>query len=331
MFGNSTAIYSYRILPLLIILLTISTSVRPEDAGQAVNLGFGLELILAKLEQLELKMITLEVQNRNLTEQLTRALAAPKQCAEEPVKVVQVKEKPPAAVAVAVKNENENAVRNEEEQPEIDESELYTSCSEVPAKTSAIYLIKPSEKRKPFNASCVTNYFGDGWTFIQHRMNGSVEFYRNWKDYKNGFGSLEGEFWYGLDKIHLLTSTRKHEIYFELVDHKGLLKTARYNLFEISSEEEGYAIKQLGAFSGNAGDALGYHKGMKFSTYDRDNDEFTTNCAKKYRGAWWYKSCYKSNLNGRYVSGRNDQSMCWNTFSMANEGLAISKIMIREL
>ena len=44
------------------------------------------------------------------------------------------------------------------------------------------------------------------------------------------------------------------------------------------------------------------HDGMKFSTYDRDND-FGGNCARDYRGGWWYNSCYDANLNGQYHQG----------------------------
>lgn len=32
---------------------------------------------------------------------------------------------------------------------------------------------------------------------IQRRMDGSVNFYRGWNEYKNGFGSIDSEFWIG--------------------------------------------------------------------------------------------------------------------------------------
>ena len=66
-------------------------------------------------------------------------------------------------------------------------------------------------------------------------------------------------------------------------------------------------ISYLGVFvyflKGDASDSLAYHNGMKFSTNDRDNDANVAgdSCAESWKGSWWYKNCYHSNLNGRYL------------------------------
>ena len=58
--------------------------------------------------------------------------------------------------------------------------------------------------------------------------------------------------------------------------------------------------------SGDAGDSLGYHNGMKFSTKDRDNDLHSGySCAQESKGAWWYYKCHSSNLNGLYLRGNH--------------------------
>ena len=52
------------------------------------------------------------------------------------------------------------------------------------------------------------------------------------------------------------------------------------------------------------GDGLSYHNNQQFTTKDRDNDEWSGNCGLSCSGAWWYKYCYRSNLNGKYFRDR---------------------------
>ena len=73
---------------------------------------------------------------------------------------------------------------------------------------------------------------------FQKRLDGSVDFYRGWTDYKNGFGNLLGEFWLGLDKIHRLTTTIKNKLRVHLMDTKGKTAYAEYNTLAVASENK---------------------------------------------------------------------------------------------
>ena len=83
---------------------------------------------------------------------------------------------------------------------------------------------------------------GGGWTVIQRRVNANVDFYRGWCDYKIGFGSLGGNFWLGLDRIHRLAKARKHVLRVDLEDFKGNKAYVLYKKFFVASENDGYAL-----------------------------------------------------------------------------------------
>nr|XP_029717518.1 ficolin-1-like [Aedes albopictus] len=212
----------------------------------------------------------------------------------------------------------------------LDDLKPFKSCAEVPSYVPGRYKIHPLGFEKPFEAYCEQKAFDGGWIVIQHRFDGSVDFYRNWTGYRNGFGSLDGEFWIGLEKLHRLTKDGNHQLLVELKDFNGNYKFARYDVFEIGTESEKYALKKLGSYSGTAGDGLRVHKSKQFSTEDSDNDSSTTNCAKTHKAAWWYDKCFNSNLNGLYKKVNDTFGLSWYDFYNNFNTLAYSRMMIRE-
>ncbi|XP_055624765.1 fibrinogen-like protein 1 isoform X2 [Toxorhynchites rutilus septentrionalis] len=298
------------VLSLVIFCFVGSCSVSSNSTELADNMGFGFELILAKLEHLEHKM-------NSMNELL--------------IKMLPTRENPRNTRPASTQRPYTRPLNTrplETRPPKVGDSTVYRFCSEVPVNNTAIYLIQPSERADPFNARCVTNYDGEGWTIIQHRNRGSENFNRSWVDYKNGFGILEGEFWFGLDKIHLLTSSRMHEISFYLEDKDGLVRTARYDLFAIGDESEGYALKAVGRYSGTAGNVFHPQLGTKFTTYDRDNDLCPTNCAQDHGEGWWYTRGHRLNRGQLLYYG--DSKSIWMDFR-SQIGLDMSTIMIREI
>lgn len=146
----------------------------------------------------------------------------------------------------------------------------------------------------PFEVLCNSDVAGPGWTVIQQRIKGGVNFFRNWTTYRDGFGDFwDGDFFLGLEKVHRLTSEHPHELFIYMQGFDGTSYYARYDEFAISGEDDDYTITKLGAFSGNVEDEFAFAKDQSFSTYDRDNDvDSSKNCAAFYHNGWWNSNCY---------------------------------------
>ena len=83
--------------------------------------------------------------------------------------------------------------------------------------------------------------------------------------------------------------------------------------------------------SGAARDSLAYHNNMAFTTKDRDNDIWSSNCAVLRTGAWWYKSCQESNLNGPYLGDKQGGSRVgWDHFR-SSLSLKFTEMKLRPL
>lgn len=70
---------------------------------------------------------------------------------------------------------------------------------------------------------------------------------------------------------------------------------------------------------------------MMFSTYDRDNDKQSGNCAEQYRGGFWYNACHVVNLNGEYANSGyiHPRFPVWYYWKTKYEALKETKMMIR--
>ncbi|XP_054082756.1 fibrinogen-like protein 1 isoform X2 [Zeugodacus cucurbitae] len=205
----------------------------------------------------------------------------------------------------SIKEENKNL---EAAHPVIKKS---SSCTEAMRQAngkyaaSGVYEIDlPQFLQHPFQVYCLRDPAGgQPWTIIQRRQSNDIDFHRGWLEYEHGFGDLNGNFFLGLDKIHALSHSQTHELRFELEDFQNEKRVANYDSFAIGNAQDKYELSVLGQYSGTAGDSFSYHYGEKFTTKDSDNDKDGGNCAVKYTGAWWYKSCHRSNLNGLYLGG----------------------------
>ena len=184
---------------------------------------------------------------------------------------------------------------------------LVDTAGKTQSPPSGIYaLVDPTCDDVPFvihhtqQARCDMDVDGGGWMVIQRRVSGGTEnFGRTWKEYENGFGSLDGEFWYGLRNIHCLTTGRDVELRLDTVDTSGTERWAVYQTFSVAGSDEKYQLN-IGEGEGSAGyeELMSSDNGRSFSTHDYDNDLLDSgNCAQS-RGGWWFNSCSYTSLNG---------------------------------
>lgn len=82
----------------------------------------------------------------------------------------------------------------------------------------------------------------------------------------------------------------------------------------------------------SAGDSLSRHNGHKFSTFDKDPDVSSQNCAKIYLGAFCYEKCHTTNPNGVYSRGadgtRYGVGVNWRSWKGFNYSLKIISMKI---
>lgn len=148
---------------------------------------------------------------------------------------------------------------------------------------------------------------GGGWVVFQRRVDGSVTFARDWNNYKVGFGQLQNEFWLGNENLFTTSYQglypRGNELRIEMKNAKGIVKHVKYGKFQIGNSGTRYML-HVDDFSGSTTDEMTYTNGMRFSTFDSDNDAHqSVHCGAHFNNGWWFRDCFTANLNGLFYHG----------------------------
>ena len=160
-------------------------------------------------------------------------------------------------------------------------------------------------------AYCDMSTEGGGWLVIQRRLpNGNTNFTRNWHDYEDGFGDLDGEFWYGLRNIHCLTYDIQTEMRIDMETTDGVAFSWMYTRIQVAGPSSYYRISSLGSGTGTMS-SNGITSGYYFNTYDTSHGSYS-NCAQSHESGWWfYYGCGSSNLNGRHGAAFSTAGIWW--------------------
>ncbi|WAR16331.1 ANGP1-like protein, partial [Mya arenaria] len=235
---------------------------------------------------------------------------------------------PPFTDGVCIGNDTDTEECVIQECPVVDCYDLHKQNQGLP---SGVYNVSLWKSHVEIRVFCDMTTASGGWTVIQHRYDGSVDFYRNLYEYTHGFGDVSTEFWLGLSYIKEIADKGNTTIRMEVSAADGSSAYEEWPEFRLGVAPT-YTLHVGGRGTGTAGD---YERWFERYNNGRDFTAKGSFCGDLRQGGWWYKSCTFINLNGEYVtpgtlSGYHDGwgGMIYYSFKQL-VSLKTSTIMIR--
>jgi len=185
---------------------------------------------------------------------------------------------------------------------------------------------------------CEQDLHGGGWTvlILRQKQDPQLSFRKDFSEYQEGFGDVNGEHWIGLNTMQQLTNSADYELMVTMArgDEKAV---SFYSEFRV--EPGSYARLRVSGFdaaNSTGGDSLWYHDGMAFTTKDRDRDQGSGfNCAHvSGHGGNWFNRCHRANPTGLYggdrsVLAKSDHFLEWRHWQGSHNYLSDFAMMIR--
>ncbi|KAJ8310976.1 hypothetical protein KUTeg_011471 [Tegillarca granosa] len=102
----------------------------------------------------------------------------------------------------------------------LDGKKMSADCHELIRNgitVSGVYPVK-MPLGKIMNVWCDMETDNGGWTIIQRRFDGSVNFKRSWDEYTFGFGNANSEYWIGLENMYQMAAHSNYSLRIDIWD-----------------------------------------------------------------------------------------------------------------
>ncbi|XP_018784481.1 PREDICTED: angiopoietin-1-like [Bactrocera latifrons] len=87
------------------------------------------------------------------------------------------------------------------------------------------------------------------WLVIFLRKEPKYE-YGGWQDYTEGYHTLSGNYFIGLQRLHTITNRQPHELMLQLTQRNGMQHYMHFEHFAIANETSSYGVSSSGAYVG---------------------------------------------------------------------------------